>query len=65
VTGAAVVEAGDEPHHHTDDDPRLPRLRVRFEGDRDRLHKQVDLKRDSDSAEMARTGEHVQPTIGE
>jgi hypothetical protein len=63
VTGAAVVEAGDEPHHH--DDPRLPRLRVRYEGDRDRLRKQVDLKQDSDSADMARTGEHVQPTIGE
>ena len=66
VTGAATAEVLSEPgHHHTGADHRPPRLRVRYEGDRDRTGKKVDLRHESHTAEMAGRDEHVQPTIGE
>ncbi len=65
VTGAAAVELSDDGHHHPGDSPRAPRVRMRYEGDRDRLSKQVDLKHESHAAEMARIDDYVEPTIGE
>jgi hypothetical protein len=65
VTGAAAVEVMSEPdQHHAGTDHRPPRLRVRYEGDRDRVGKKVELAHDT-TAEMGASDEHVQPTIGE
>ncbi|WP_067895849.1 hypothetical protein [Nocardia vaccinii] len=66
VTGAATAEVMSESgHHDAGSDHRPPRLRVRYEGDRDRTGKKVDLRHESHTAEMAGRDEHVQPTIGE
>ncbi|WP_040823034.1 WXG100 family type VII secretion target [Nocardia jiangxiensis] len=66
VTGAATAEVMSDPgHHHSGADHRPPRLRVRYEGDRDRTGKKVDLRHESHTAEMTGRDEHVQPTIGE
>ncbi|MBU3062087.1 hypothetical protein KO481_11190 [Nocardia sp. NEAU-G5] len=63
ITGAAAAELSDDPHQHHD--PRMPRMRVKYEGDRDRIGKTVDLGNESTTAEMARTEDYVQATIGD
>ncbi|MGV9673742.1 hypothetical protein ACWDSJ_00530 [Nocardia sp. NPDC003482] len=64
VIGAAAVHAADDVPPAHSDEHRMPRIRVRFTGDRDRMGRKYEGRRETSGADPGKD-QNVPPTIGE